>query len=34
MINSYAALQLNQRIVITDRLRRDIVHQFSHGIYS
>jgi AcrR family transcriptional regulator len=34
MINSYIALQLNERIVITDRLRRDIVHQFSHGIYS
>jgi AcrR family transcriptional regulator len=34
MINSYIALQLNEHIVITDRLRRDIVHQFSHGIYS
>ncbi|HEY6418597.1 MAG TPA: TetR/AcrR family transcriptional regulator [Candidatus Binataceae bacterium] len=34
MINSYVALQLNDHIVITDRLRRDIVHQFSHGIYS
>ena len=34
IINSYVALQLNERIVITDRLRRDIVHQFSHGIYS
>jgi AcrR family transcriptional regulator len=34
MINSYVALQLNEHIVITDRLRRDIVHQFSHGIYS
>jgi AcrR family transcriptional regulator len=34
MINSYIALQLNQRLVITDRIRRDIVHQFSHGIYS
>jgi AcrR family transcriptional regulator len=34
MINSYIALQLNEHVVITDRLRRDIVHQFSHGIYS
>jgi AcrR family transcriptional regulator len=34
MINSYLALQLNGHQVITDRLRRDIVHQFSHGIYS
>ena len=34
IINSYVALQLNEHIVITDRLRRDIVHQFSHGIYS
>jgi AcrR family transcriptional regulator len=34
MINSYIALQLNEHIVITDRLRRDVVHQFSHGIYS
>lgn len=34
MINSYVALQLSEHLVITDRLRRDIVHQFSHGIYS
>lgn len=34
MINSYIGLQLNERLVITDRIRRDIVHQFSHGIYS
>ena len=34
MINSYLALQLNERLVITDRIRGDIVHQFSHGIYS
>jgi AcrR family transcriptional regulator len=34
MINNYIALQLNGRLVITDRVRRDIVHQFSHGIYS
>jgi AcrR family transcriptional regulator len=34
MINSYIALQLGEHLVITDRLRRDIVHQFSHGIYS
>jgi AcrR family transcriptional regulator len=34
MVNSFIALQLNQRLVITDRIRRDLVHQFSHGIYS
>ena len=34
MLNSYLALQLDRRLVITDRLRRAIVHQFSHGIYS
>jgi TetR/AcrR family transcriptional regulator len=34
MINSYITLQLNERLIITDRVRRDIVHQFSHGIYS
>ena len=34
MINSYVALQLNEHLVITDRVRRDLVHQFSHGIYS
>lgn len=34
MINSYLALQLNEHLVITDRIRRDLVHQFSHGIYS
>jgi len=33
-LNSYIALQLDGEITITDRLRRDIVHQFSHGIYS
>jgi TetR/AcrR family transcriptional regulator len=34
LINSYVALQLNGRAVITDRLRREIVQQFSYGIYS
>jgi TetR/AcrR family transcriptional regulator len=34
MINSYVALQLQGRHVITDRVREEIVHQFSHGIYS
>lgn len=34
MINGYIGLQLNEHLVITDRLRRDVVHQFSHGIYS
>ena len=34
VLNSYIALQLDGEITITDRLRHDIVHQFSHGIYS
>jgi len=34
MINSYITLQLNGDLVITDKLRREMVHQFSHGIYS
>ena len=34
VLNSYIALQLDGEIIITDRLRHDIVHQFSHGIYS
>jgi len=33
-LNSYIVLQLDGEIVITERLRHDIVHQFSHGIYS
>ena len=33
-LNSYIVLQLDGEITVTDRLRRDIVHQFSHGIYS
>ena len=33
-LNSYIVLQLDGEITITDRLRREIVHQFSHGIYS
>ncbi len=33
-LNSYLLLQLDGELVITDRLRREIVHQFSHGIYS
>lgn len=33
-LNSYVLLQLDGEIIITDRLRRDIVHQFSHGIYT
>ncbi len=33
-LNSAIALQLDGEMTITDRLRRDIVHQFSHGIYS
>ena len=34
VLNSYIALQLDGDITITDRLRHEIVHQFSHGIYS
>jgi TetR/AcrR family transcriptional regulator len=34
VLNSYIALQLDGEITITDRLRWDLVHQFSHGIYS
>ena len=34
ILNSYIALQLDGELTVTDRLRRDIVHQFSHGIYS
>ncbi|MBB5060045.1 TetR/AcrR family transcriptional regulator [Granulicella aggregans] len=33
-VNSYIVLQLDGEVVITERLRHDIVHQFSHGIYS
>ena len=34
VLNSYIALQLDGEITITRRLQTDIVHQFSHGIYS
>jgi AcrR family transcriptional regulator len=33
IINSYIALQLNASAVVTARVRRDIVRQFSYGIY-
>lgn len=33
-LNSYIALRLDDQLVITDRVRRDMLHQFSHGIYS
>ena len=33
-LNSYIVLQLDGEVTITDRLRREIVQQFSHGIYS
>jgi AcrR family transcriptional regulator len=33
IINSYIALQLNASAVITTRVRRDIVRQFSYGFY-
>jgi AcrR family transcriptional regulator len=33
-LNSYIVLQLDGELTISDRLRREIVHQFSHGIYS
>jgi AcrR family transcriptional regulator len=34
IINLYVSLQLNERLIITDRVRREMLHQFSHGIYS
>ena len=34
VLNSYIALQLDGEITITDQMRHDIVHQFSHGVYS
>ena len=34
VLNSNIALQLDGGLVITEQLRHDIVHQFSHGIYS
>jgi AcrR family transcriptional regulator len=34
MINGYASLVLNDDLQVTDRLVYEIVHQFSHGIYS
>ena len=34
VLNSYIALQLDGELTITDRMQHDIVHQFSHGIYS
>jgi AcrR family transcriptional regulator len=34
VLNGYAALVLGGQLVADDRLRRDVVHQFSHGIYS
>jgi len=32
MMNSYIALRLDSKIVITNRLRRDIVQQFCYGM--
>ncbi len=34
IINLYLSLQLNERLIITDRVRHEMIHQFSHGIYS
>ncbi len=34
IINLYVSLQLNERLIITDRVCHEMVHQFSHGIYS
>jgi AcrR family transcriptional regulator len=34
IINLYVSLQLNERLIITDRVRHEMIHQFSHGIYS
>lgn len=33
-LNTYIALRQDGELVITDKLRRDMLHQFSHGIYS
>ena len=33
-VNAYAALGLDGRIVITEKVRQDLAQQFSHGIYS
>lgn len=33
-VNSYVALRLDDELVISDRVRRDMLHQFCHGIYS
>jgi AcrR family transcriptional regulator len=34
IINLYLSLQLNERLIVTDRVRHEMIHQFSHGIYS
>ncbi len=34
VLNSFIGLQLGGQIALSDRLCREIVHQFSHGIYS
>lgn len=33
-LNSTITLRLEDELIITDRVRRDMLHQFSHGIYS
>ena len=33
-LNSTIALRLDDELVITDRVRREMLHQFGHGIYS
>lgn len=33
-LNCTIALRLDDEMIITDRVRRDVMHQFSHGIYS
>ncbi|MNT97673.1 hypothetical protein D3C72_2400480 [compost metagenome] len=33
-LNACAVLVMNGVLVADDRMRHDIVHQFSHGIYS
>ncbi|MNF18070.1 hypothetical protein D3C80_2219480 [compost metagenome] len=33
-LNSYAVLVMNGALKDDERLRHDLVHQFSHGIYS
>lgn len=33
-LDSHIALQLDGELIVTDRVRRDLLHQFCHGIFS